>query len=475
MIIVIIDDGVSTASTPNLLFSLHVNAHGLIRTFKGYIDPLGHGNICSAIIQKYSPYAQIGSIKILDSNTQKGDCFKLRKAIFWCIEHNVKIIHLSLGTVAASDYSSLLYIINQAYENGIIIISACKNGSNFSYPASFSNVIGVKCDPQLQNDAYYAKTPNYHGIDFLSSARHELKELKLTPFQGLTPVCNSYAAPVITAKVFTILIKYPYKDFDQIKEELNKLNKLSNPQYIPRLYKQLDWVTTLKMLIIGDLSVPLKYIRQCKIDEIIYLKSDFEIKKTLKSLENLPVAIYGTHISDIKEIMNETNSPVIFLNKLDIHFFKNTSNRFFLPTILDDYMIETLLPNERPVIAILQDINCTELSNSAVLTQMFETQNYNTLFFSEYPIDILLGAIYIDAPLLYHHNCIKMADQLDTELLIVHLDFKNLQSLKPDIILCNTATAKLICNKEKAHTSIILTDHHNYSELFQTICDIICE
>lgn len=71
MIIAIIDDGVSTASTPNLLFSLHVNAHGLIRTFKGYIDPLSHGNICSAIIQKYSPYAQIGSIKILDSDTKR--------------------------------------------------------------------------------------------------------------------------------------------------------------------------------------------------------------------------------------------------------------------------------------------------------------------------------------------------------------------------------------------------------------------
>ena len=475
MIIAIIDDGVSTASTPNLLFSLHVNKHGLIRAFNGYIDPLGHGNICSAIIQKYSPYAQIGSIKILDSKTQKGDCFKLKKAIFWCIEHNVKIVHLSLGTVSASDYSSLLYIINQAYEKGIIIISACKNGSNFSYPASFSNVIGVQCDPHLHDDAYYVKTPNYHGIDFSSSSSHKLNELQLTPFQGLTPICNSYAAPVITAKIYTILTKYPYKNFDQIKEDLNKSSKLPNQEYIPRLYKQLDWVTSLKMLIIGNLSMPLKYISQCKIDEIIYLKSDLEIKKTLNSLDILPVAIYGTQITDIKEIINDTNSPVIFLNKLNIHFFRNTSNRFFLPTILDDYVIETLLPNERPVIAILQDIDCTELSISAFLKQMFEAQNFNTLFFSEYSIDILLGAIYIDTPLLYHHHCIKMADQLDTELFIVHLDFINLRSLKPDIILCNTATAKLICYKEIEHTSIILTDHHDYSELFQTISDIICE
>ncbi|WP_185967573.1 S8 family serine peptidase [Clostridium sp. HBUAS56010] len=475
MIIAIIDDGVSTASTPNLLFSLHVNAHGLIRTFKGYIDPLGHGSICSAIIQKYSPYAQIGSIKILDSNTKKGDCFKLKKAIFWCIEHNVKIIHLSLGTVSASDYSSLLNIINQAYENGIIIISACKNGSNFSYPATFSNVIGVQCDPQLQGDAYYAKTPNYHGIDFFSSASHELKELQSTPYQGLTPVCNSYAAPVITAKIYAILLKHPYKNFDQIKEDLNKSSKLFNPQYFPRLYKQLDWITTLKMLVIGNLLVPSNYIRQCKIDEIIYLESDLEIKNTLNASANLPVAFYSTHILDTKNIITENIPPIIFLKKSNMHCFQNTPNRIFVPTILDDYAVKTSLPNERPVIAILQDINNTELSISAVLKEMFKTHNFNILFFSEYSIDILLGAVYIDTPLLYQHHCIKMADQLDTELLIVHLNFKNLQALNPDIIICNTTTAKFISYKEVEHTPIILTDHHDYSELFKAICDIVCE
>lgn len=464
MIITIIDDGVSTASTPSLLFSLYVNTHGLIRTFKGYIDPLSHGNICSAIIQKYSPYAQIGSIKILNSNTKKGDCFKLKKAISWCIEHNVKIIHLSLGTVSASDYSSLLNIINQAYKNGIIIISACKNGTNFSYPASFSNVIGVQCDPQLQGDAYYAKIPNYHGIDFSSSASHKLKELHSTPYHGLTPICNSYAAPVITAKVYAILIKHPCKNFDQIKEDLNKSSKLSNPQYIPRLYKQLDWVTSLKMLIVDNFTLPLNYIRQCKIDEIIYLKSDSEIKNILNSSENLPVALYGIHTLDIKEIISQTNSPIIFLKKLNMHYFQNTQNRIFVPTILEDYAVETIIPNERPVIAILQDINSTELSTSAVLKEMFETQNFNTLFFSEYSIDILLGAVFIDAPQLYYNHCIEMADQLDIDLLIVHVDYKNLQGLKPDIIISNITTAKLISNKGIENTSIILTDHRNYRE-----------
>lgn len=474
MIIAIVDDGVSADSTPNLLFSLQVDAHGLIRTFKGYVDPLGHGNICSAIIQKYCPHAQIGSIKILDTNTKKGDCFKLEKAISWCINNKIKIIHLSLGTVSASDYSSLLKIINKAYENGIIIISACKNGSNYSYPASFSNVIGVKCDSLLQGDTYYAITSNRYGIDFSSSASHELKELQSTPYQGVTPVCNSYAAPVITAKIYSNLIKHPFKNFDQIKEDLNKTSKFFNPQYYPRLYKQLDWITTVKMIVIGNSIVPKNYIRQCKIDEIICIDSDCELNNILQSV-TLPVVLYDTYISDIEKIIDKNISPVIFLKKLNTHLLNYTSNRIFVPTILDDYSAKSSLTNERPVIAILQDIYCAEISIGAAIKQMFETKNFNTLFFSEYSIDILLGAIYVDTNLLYHRNCIKMADNLDTELLIIHLDLKSLQTLKPDIILCNKTTNKLIYNKTKENTSIIITDNHDCSELFRTICDMICE
>lgn len=153
MVIAIIDDGVHAPTPNNLIFSLAVDEHGGIAPHTGYTDVLSHGSICAAIVRKYAPDVRIGSIKILDSTTRKGDCANLVTAIYWCIEHHITIIHLSLGTVAAYDYPPLLNAVNAAYQHGIIIVSACKNGSPSSYPASFSNAIGVQCDCMCSDSA----------------------------------------------------------------------------------------------------------------------------------------------------------------------------------------------------------------------------------------------------------------------------------------------------------------------------------
>ena len=476
MVIAIIDDGVSPYSIPNLLFSLHVDECGLVCTFKEYIDSTSHGSICASIIQKYTPNAQIGSIKILDNETKKGDCDKLEKAIYWCINNNVKIIHLSLGTISASDHSSLLKAVNDAYKYGIIIISACKNGSHSSYPASFSNVIGVQCDRKLKDNSYYAHSPNFHGIDFFASASHEIKELKSTPYQGITPICNSYAAPVITAKVYEILENFPSMTLDQIKDGLNKSSKIFIPLYQPFLYKQTDWIDSVKILSIGNFPISLNSIYYWKIKDVTFLDTESEIRNILNStLGTEPIALYNIHTSNVESMITENIHPLIFFNRVNTAALKNYTKRIFVPTIIDDYATKKIVNNERPIIAVIQSLNISTQPVYALLNKMFEQKDFHTLLFSEFSIDILLGAVYIDNAQLYQYSCINMATQLNTELLIVHSCLENLQTLNPDIILCNSSLVNLINQKDTRNTNIISIENYSINELFEIICSIICE
>lgn len=476
MIAVIIDDGVSTHTTNNLIFSLQVDEHEMINSSTGYTDALSHGSICAAIIQKYAPHALIGSIKILDSETKRGDCTNLERAIYWCIDHDIKIIHLSLGTVSVYDYPSLLKAINNAYEHGIIIISACKNGSPTSYPAAFSNVIGVQCDSTLKNDAYYAREPNYHGIDFSASAVHEIKEFISTPFQGLTPICNSYAAPVITAKVYSILVEHPYMTFDQIKKELNKTSKLVIPSYHPMIYKHIDWVDHVKLLVFGNPPVSPRSMHYWNINEIISLESDLVLQDILlSSLDDLPLAISISSPLDTKKSIPIKTRPLVFLNRLNVQDWKQHATRIFIPTLIDDYATNQRIHNERPVVAILQDTLLSDFPLSAVLKEMFNQKDYYTLFFSEYPIDTLVGAVYIDNTEFYQYHCMNMAQLLNAELLLVHTTLENLHILQPDIILYDKTCKNSLLKIPKDNAHIIFTDHRDPTEIFQIICDIICE
>lgn len=479
MIVAIIDDGVSKHIIKNLLFSIQVDDSGLINIYTGYTDKLSHGSICATIIQKYAPDAQIGSIKILDSETKRGDCIKLERAINWCIKNNdIKIIHLSLGTVSVYDYISLLKTINKAYMHGIIIISACKNGSLTSYPASFSNVIGVQCDSTLKNDTYYARNPNYHGIDFSASSSHEIKALMATPYQGATPICNSYATPVITAKVYSILADRPYMTFDLIKEELNKSSKIYISSYNPMIYKSIDWICNVNMLVLGDSPFSQTNIHYWNIKEIIQLDSDSDLQIMASSfLKNLPIAIYNSSQStDFNKFIPVKTHPLVFLNKVNILNSEYLVNRIFVPTLIEDYATNQLFHNERPVVAILQDNISSDLPLSGILRELFAQKDYYALLFSEYPIDTLNGAVYIDNIKFYQYHCLNMAKLLNVDLILVHTTMKNLHILKPDVILCDKIYANSIQKKtEGNNTPVVFINSYKQIELLQIICDIICE
>lgn len=201
--VAVIDDGVSAVTVPDLRFDLELCEPDVLKTSRGEIQPHSHGSICAAIIRKYAPQARIGSIRIL-KNTGRGSISSLLNALKWCGGHGIRLIHLSAGSIQASDILPLRNIIKEISQKGCIVVAACKNGKNVSFPASFSNVIGVKADERLSGGEYRVNPYPNGGIELSAGAKHEAD---LCPRCGpyVTPLFNSFAAPVVTAHVFNEL------------------------------------------------------------------------------------------------------------------------------------------------------------------------------------------------------------------------------------------------------------------------------
>lgn len=81
-----------------------------------------------------------------------------------------------------------------------------------------TNVIGVKSDKSIFNDKYkFIKYP-LDGIDILANGINNYKdELKKS---RKTSMSNSFATPIITAKVYNILMKNKFLTLEDIKKEL---------------------------------------------------------------------------------------------------------------------------------------------------------------------------------------------------------------------------------------------------------------
>lgn len=164
--IAIVDDGVNEGlyNTGSLKYNIEITPELNIVERSEYNRYLpSHGTTCAAIIKKYSPGAVIGSIKVLnDSGRAVRD--QLIAALLWCADNAVRLVSVSLGTIDFRDYEAVRKAVNYAAPKGVIIVSACNNKTVFTYPASLSNVIGVKCDIEnnLKEGQYRY---NYYPLD----------------------------------------------------------------------------------------------------------------------------------------------------------------------------------------------------------------------------------------------------------------------------------------------------------------------
>ena len=210
----IIDDGVHLDCFP-LERKWIVDENLNISLYQNRIIEENHAAVCMRVMQKYADMECVlwHSIKVLKDDTKRGYIGRFLKALEFCEVLGVKLIHLSIGSTYYEDFRPIQTIVERLLKKGVILVSATSNEGVVTYPAYISNVIGVKCNPQLKDDAYMFRHDPIERISFHASSRHQLE---LGGQKIKSSVCNSYAAPLITAKVISHLINDPRLNCEEL-------------------------------------------------------------------------------------------------------------------------------------------------------------------------------------------------------------------------------------------------------------------
>lgn len=176
--IAILDSGINKEHTD--LQGVDFIEYNAISKKEGKVhDDYGHGTAIAGIIA-----ARGGKVKGIFANpiiydvkviNEKGEA-KLDavvEGINWSIENEVDIINISFGFI--NDRKDLKIAIDDALENGIIIIAAAGNtmGLSVDYPAKYDEVLSIaSLDKNLKVDSYSAiDKVDYSapGVDILST------------------------------------------------------------------------------------------------------------------------------------------------------------------------------------------------------------------------------------------------------------------------------------------------------------------
>lgn len=252
-----------------------------------------HGTNCAMILEKYCSNCHLISIRILDENG-RGKIQRIYPALEWCYKNEIRLVNLSLGTADFRDCEKLRFLINKFAVYGMIIVAATANSGFISYPAGFTNVIGVAT---TNSPLSYFKDYMQMGLDAIVPSEHNIK---LFGKEIKTPLSNSYAAPYICALIANKLSNDKTLDIVKLKRYAKEQShiEMTVDSY------ELDWIYRAYISGRGTMSRAEYYFETVTgaYDEI-QGKVDTVIAYSMAELENL----------DIR------NKNLIYLGNEDIH------------------------------------------------------------------------------------------------------------------------------------------------------------
>lgn len=310
-----------------------------------------HGTLCALIIEKFMPDCAISSVQILDENGQ-GGINKLRQAFEWCLEEKIDIVNLSLGTTNFRDKEVLQQIVNDYARKGLIIIAAFSNEYVTTYPASFSNVIGVAVKSNKKSADEFM---NHLGIDAVVYSKYHvfLGEQKL-----IMPNSNSFATPYVSVLVAKILQKNRSYTITEIKKALKKYEKISVSN---QSCLEPDWIHTAYLLDFSKRSAADFYFRVVEKEKIkeadtLIVNSKARIGEALK--HDKQIVYVG------KELVSMSDNIKFFWT------WENKLNQIRQSSICKDEI-------EIPVIICECSINLDELFFLSQVKNNFYQEGYN--------------------------------------------------------------------------------------------------
>lgn len=424
------------------------------------ITDFQHGTFCALIVEKYNSHCILNSVRILDRNG-KGGIEKIEPALEWCYQHNIRVVNLSFGTTNFNECEKLKKLVNKYAYNGMIIVAATANSGFVSYPASFTNVIGVAT---IGSPLSYSKDYMQMGIDTVVPSEHMVK---MFDEEIRTSLSNSYAAPYVCALIANRLNIDKALDIKKLKEYAREQSRTEmvggvyEPDWVYRAYVTGRKKTSRADYYFETVSGEFNEIRE-EVDTVI-----------------------ACSVSDL-ESLDAKNKNVIYLGKEDIYnidvhgFFWSRETR--QQQILNNHYQGNSL--EVPVVVLAIE---TAIDSFYILTELkraFACDGYNAYTIEMEPECVLYGLEYMPEPVSDYEAWKTFIEsqvfykQSDLVIWCVPLDDKEkFLKVYPDcdveIILCNEGEnilAKFSFENEKIEKRISrLLDREEIEEIYHII------
>ncbi len=351
-----------------------------------------HGTICVKIFeQSVKVKVHIISVEILDSK-KRCSADKLITALQWVHQMEIKIINLSLGTSFFQDEMILKRCVNQLAKEGHIIVAAQNNNSFVTYPAAFTNVIGVSASPQNQ-DILLNTEYKFDGIELFGKSEHDIE------VQGnkiVTQHASSFATPYITAIVSNL-----YQDGQNVWEIKQKLCLLCGVGHLE--LRKFDWCSRAVILQsrsfrFEDRCFCFEVVQRYFFDEIKSKAEDIKDIFTQRKADTLIIAGNCEIINDwikkegasvpYKLMIHDDVRPVSKTVCLERTFriFRQDFGKIFI-----DEQIENL---DIPVVIIYYDNKKEIVKNMVKTNQEFADNGYHCKIFMDSAAGVLYGFEY---------------------------------------------------------------------------------
>lgn len=104
---------------------------------------ISHGTVVCQMISQYGKFDEIYLVEVLDE-TESGTIENLETALRWCLNQEIDMINLSIGSIEEDNFPVLKELCQKLYEQGKIIIAAENNNDIYSAPSIFDEVVSVK-------------------------------------------------------------------------------------------------------------------------------------------------------------------------------------------------------------------------------------------------------------------------------------------------------------------------------------------
>lgn len=384
--IAIIDNGVNDLFIKKgIERSIAIDENGICIADTKNIDQqqFQHGTNCAMILEKYCLDCNLVSIRILDENG-RGAIRSIYPALEWCYNNQISLVNLSLGTVDFRDCEKLRTLTNEYAVKGMIIIAATANSGFVSYPASFTNVIGVAT---MGSPLSYTKDYMQMGIDTVVPSEHMVKMLDE---EIRTSLSNSYAAPYVSALIANRLNTDKTLGIKKLKEYAKEQSQI---EMVDGVYEP-DWVYKAYMTGRKKTSRANYYFET--------------VSGELNEIQNEVDTVIAFAMTDLEKL-EVKNKNVIYLGKEDIHnidvqgFFWSRETR--QRQILSNHYQGNDLEVPVVVLAIEAAIDCFYILTE--LKEAFASGGYNAYAIGMEPECVLYGLEYMPEPVADHEEVWK--------------------------------------------------------------------